>query len=100
MANPKFNVGEVVILQSNKSPHLNGEYTVLAIVYNGGTYQGYNCDFNRPFVYDIGLNPPGKKPHLAVEEVLRKRHQPGDMSYSQLIKSLDRPVKHNQLGDA
>ena len=99
MTSPKFHVGEVVILQSNKSPHLNGEYTVLAIVYTGGTYQGYRCNFDQPFAYDVGINAPGEKPHLAAENVLRKRHQPGSMSYNQLIKSLSQPVKHNQLGD-
>ena len=35
MQQPKFKVGEVVILQSKKHPTLNGEYTIREIVWIG-----------------------------------------------------------------
>jgi hypothetical protein len=98
---PKFAVGEVVILQSAKQPHLNGEYTVVAIPRDGTEYMGYRCVFpGTTHAYDIGLRlDAGKpsKPTLARECVLRKKHLPGELSYHQLIKSLDQPVKHNTL---
>jgi hypothetical protein len=97
---PKFTVGEVVILHSDKQPHLNGEYTVVAIPRDGSEYMGYRCQLGGAYAYDVGLRleagNPGK-PTLARECVLRKKHLPGEMSYHQLIKSLDQPVKHNTL---
>jgi hypothetical protein len=93
---PKFAVGEVVILQSDKQPHLNGEYTVVAIPRDGTEYMGYRCMFiGTTHAYDIGLRlDAGKpsKPTLARECVLRKKHLPGELSYHQLIKSLDQSV--------
>jgi len=93
MTQPKFIVGEVVILQSNKSPHLNGEYTVLAIVYTGRAYQGYDCRFDSPYAYDVGLRDPCGKPQLAAERVLR------EPVYFQVWRPLDstaREVRYDQ----
>ena len=94
--NPKFNVGEVVILQSKRFPHMNGEYTVVAIPRDGTEYMGYRCVFPEiAYAYDVGLRmdagKPGK-PTLVRECVLRKKHLPGELSYHQLIKSLDMPA--------
>ena len=101
MANPKFSVGEVVILQSDKQPHLNGEYTVVAIPRDGTEYMGGRCVFiGTTHAYDIGLRmDAGKpaKPKLVTECVLRKKNFPGEMSYHQLIKSLDQPVKRGDF---
>jgi hypothetical protein len=100
MAIPKFSVGEVVILQSAKQPHLNGEYTVVAIPRDGTEYMGYRCALGGAYAYDVGLRleagKPGK-PTLARECVLRKKHLPGELSYHQLIKSLDQPVKRGDF---
>jgi hypothetical protein len=101
MANPKFSVGELVILQSKRFPHLNGEYTVVAIPLDGTEFIGYRCVFPEiAYAYDVGLRmdagKPGK-PTLVRECLLRKKHLPGELSYHQLIKSLDQPVKHNTL---
>ena len=98
---PKFAVGEVVILQSAKQPHLNGEYTVVAIPRDGTEYMGYRCVFpGTTHAYDIGLRLDAvkpSKPTLARECVLRKKHLPGDLSYRQLIKALDQPVRRGDF---
>ena len=89
---PKFSVGELVILASNQRPDLNGEHTVIAIPEDGETYMGFGCNFATGYAYDIGIRSTGGRPILAAENVLRKKHLPGELSYHQLIKSLDQPV--------
>jgi len=56
MANPKFSVGEVVILQSGDHAYLNGEHTVIAVVEGGERYQGWlSADPPGVFGYDLGV---------------------------------------------
>jgi hypothetical protein len=92
MAIPKFSVGEVVILVCTERPDLNGEHTVIAIPVHGETYMGFNCNFIMGYGYDIGIRSPAGRPIIAAENALRKKHIPGELSYHQLIKSLDQPV--------
>jgi hypothetical protein len=94
---PKFSVGEVVILACNERADLNGEYTVIAIPADGEKYLGFKCDFVMGYAYDIGIRSPAARPILAAENALRKKHLPGELSYHQLIKSLDQPVKRGDF---
>lgn len=82
---PKFEVGEVVLLQSVMLPECNGEYTVLARecgryrVPSGELYEGFK------YLLDDD-NKDGW-----VERSLRKKHQPGELSFEELMHSLSSP---------
>jgi hypothetical protein len=97
--NPKFSVGEVVILQSVNRPDLNGEYSVLIVVnekmayecpitgkkiINGGDCVGY--------VLDDGALDETDTCCQWKESALRKKHQPGEQSFTDLMASLKNPV--------
>lgn len=81
---PKFSVGEVVILQSKEAPQCNGECTVLEVECFG-SWTGY-----------VTTTPPPEgrdKAALWCESALRKKHQPGDMSFTELMVNLSQPVQ-------
>lgn len=78
--NPKFSVGEIVILQSKHYPALNGEYTVTQVIHEP------NFDWDGNLV-DYGYNLAGSTISWA-EHALRKRHQKGDMSFKELMSDL------------
>lgn len=88
---PKFEVGEVVLLRSKKCPQLNGEYTVESLehwnsVRNSMTGELYGAGF----LYQLaGVKAPGADGWL--ESSLRKKHQPGEMSFDSLMASLSSP---------
>lgn len=95
--NPKFSVGEIVIVQSPGYPETNGEYSVLKIL----TYQEYQhyCSgqFKAPgelFIYKLeGYMATGKidsecKTDCVSEPSLRKKQQKGDMSFKELMSDL------------
>lgn len=75
---PKFEVGEVVLVVSPIDPAVNGEYTILDV---GFSLYRFQPD------YDIGL----KDGRRALESSLRKKHQPGEMSFDSLMASLSSP---------
>lgn len=100
MNQPKFSVGEVVILQSKSRPKMNGEYTVCCIlrkgdsgidIHTGVSFQnshddlGYILD-DRSMVEDVGGGCL-----LSIswhESALRKKHQPGTESFSEIMQRL------------
>lgn len=103
--NPKYSVGEVVILQSQALPDYNGEYTVYKIITAGEVSV---CRITgRRYSYTIKLGDYGyllDSPKInkfcpeGVEAVwaeisLRKKHEPSQMSFQSLIQSINSPVK-------
>lgn len=104
MTQPKFAVGEVVILQSIDFPHLNGEKTVLMIVSPGEVYA---CPLNGRFVRSVAasigyildggcVSERGSAMQWE-ESALRKRHQPGEHSWQDLKTILNLPVSRTEL---
>lgn len=98
---PKFEVGEVVILQSKSQPESNGEYTVAVVLMEGmrvvcrlGSGVGMlgsdtaSYLFTEP-VRDLA-HPKGKEV-LWAESALRKKHLPGELSFTNLMASLSSP---------
>lgn len=106
---PKFSVGEVVILQSVNRPDLNGECTIGAVVTRQGQATedrvhpagfvirkgeriaaGYVLQELMPY----STTTDGHKCELLwAESALRKKHQPGDMSFTELMVNLSQPVQ-------
>ena len=79
---PKFEVGEVVLLQSKDFPECNGECTVLDIadhVVHGAVYK-----------LNINHNVEGWMDYWK-ESALRKKHTPGEMTFDNLMASLSSP---------
>jgi len=82
MTQPKFSVGEEVILCSKNCPEFNGEYTVVASFYGetfsrqGKRYIGWNYDLDSTHV------------NYWWETALRKKHKPSDMSFDSLMNSI------------
>jgi len=97
---PKFSVGEVVILQSVSCPQWNGEYSVLMVIPYGTSYEcpffGTSCDNDDSYGYGYILDDPrlhdvvhGLQCSISwAEHALRKKHQPGELSYTELLESL------------
>lgn len=100
MTNPKFFPGEVVILQSVKYPEFNGEHIIRRIIKDGDEYKcrhsGKTLVFgtSSPIVYileDIltAKSEKGSIIELGWEEsALRKKHIPGEMSFTELMETL------------
>lgn len=99
MKMPLFVVGEVVVLQSKKSPELNGEHQVIEVVAPGETVviDGINKKNNLPrHVYRLGvIGPTGTG--FWYESALRKRHQPGEYSFDGLKQILAMPVSRGDF---
>lgn len=98
---PKFAVGEVVILQSTSSPEYNGEDTVVEIIkpgcitqdriYGGSVKytftEGFAYKLEMAIITDIGDN--GRPCEVGWDEsALRKKQEPGEISFMQLMNSL------------
>lgn len=75
--NAKFSEGEVVILQSVHYPEENGETTVLSM------------RFKENPINTITLEGKTGEWH---ECAIRKRQQPGTLTYDQLMQSLRSPI--------
>lgn len=98
--NPKFSVGEVVILQSKTRPEFNGECTISevirpgesyicrvtgVVVWSGTKYICYLIDEKHHMTpCDNGLMTTG----MWAEFSIRKKHHPGELSYTELLESL------------
>ncbi|MCY1440237.1 hypothetical protein D9M71_565020 [compost metagenome] len=86
MSRPLFEVGEVVLLRSQYLPECNGEATVLSVL--RGREVNASGDFIREaFVYRLTIQNPNPKRGWA-ESALRKKHQPGEQSFRDLIQTL------------
>jgi hypothetical protein len=89
--NPLFSVGEVVILQSDAFPSLNCECTVLEIVPPGGYSLCGLLNTQKKTGYKTEVISPRGSQWWA-ESALRKKHQPGEHSFTDLMASLKNPV--------
>lgn len=100
--NPKFSVGEVVIVQSPYYPEQNGEYEVEEVFtyaefleYCKGAFKS-DC---KTFIYRLkGYSATGKinpenKTDCVSEPSLRKKHLPGEQSFKDLMTTLKSPQK-------
>lgn len=98
---PRFSVGEVVILQSPNRPEFNGEDTVLEVLYSGDASMDrvVGCllkyDFASPIAYKLQNSIPQQNDYegnkcegIWRESSLRKKQEPGEMSFMQLMSSL------------
>ena len=101
---PKFEVGEVVILQSVDNPEFNGEYSVHMIVSPGQVYidpfhgtewkddgRGIGYILNDPRLSDTDDGPLASITWS--EDALRKKHLPGSLSFRDLVQTLKDPSK-------
>lgn len=98
---PKFSVGEVVILHSVSRPELNCEDTILEVIEPNNTsidriYGGVvRHKFARGYGYKLentkisGVTEEGLScEKVWAESALRKKQEPGEMSFMQLMSSL------------
>lgn len=97
---PKFSVGEVVILQSVDAPEWNGEYSVVMVIDGDEEFQDPHRDIlcvshgeGYGYILDCsdlcGIGDTGRVVSLCwMQSSLRKKHQPGELSYSELLQSL------------
>jgi hypothetical protein len=106
---PKFEVGEVVILQSKSQPEFNGEYTVRSVSFtgekrpdrfhpSGQVYTSYLKDGSKGYAYvleeiviDSSTESGIKIEGSWAESALRKKHLPGELSFTDLMASLSSP---------
>lgn len=79
---PKFEVGEVVLLRSEDFPECNGECTVLGMYHRDPVGYCYYLDF----VHHVDGFADAWK-----ESSLRKKHTPGELSFTDLMASLSSP---------
>lgn len=98
--NPKYSVGEVIILQSRSLPEYNGEYVVQNIYKPGEKKMcqaGSNIAITDPyrFTYDLGFSFEWRGAVISTfqEVALRKKHEPSQMSFQSLIQGINNPVK-------
>ena len=94
MTQPKFNIGEVVILQHKNHTNLDGEYTVLDII----DRQTFNMEnpmwrCNGAYGYDLGVilrhgSGNGSTSKYLGETHLSKKHKPSEDSLSQMMDKL------------
>lgn len=100
MSIPKFFPGEVVILQSVKYPEFNGEHIVRRIMKDDDEYKCRHSGkilvngTSSPILYileDI-LTAKSEKGSIVEigweESALRKKHIPGEMSFTELMTAL------------
>lgn len=108
---PKFQEGEVVILQSASSPDLNGEVIIHKIIYDGMEHldrvsgqtllapEGYGIGYLIDPVYFQSYDKVsgGLCEIVWNESALRKKHKGSDMNFQQLMSSLNSPITREQL---
>lgn len=97
MSEPKFKVGEEIILQSKNQPESNGEYTVIDVITDGKVFE---CritgnKMRRTGRYGVGYmldgaiakGESGMETSWA-ESALRKKYPPSEYSYTELMDKL------------
>lgn len=95
---PKFEVGEVVILQSKSLPEHNGEYVIVfysvAEIGSLFTYKNTSYRHNKECIAYFLDGPLDLKGDdiLWSESALRKKHIPGELSFTNLMASLSSPM--------
>ena len=102
--NPKYSVGELVLLQSRQYPEYDGEYCVDKILFKEeinrcritGSLHFCSSVENGPLSYILSQSHKCKKTGREIfwaEVALRKKHEPSQMSFQSLIQSINSPVK-------
>lgn len=82
---PKYEVGEVVLLQSVARPELNGEYVVEDVHFGSAITATQRIEFTG-YLYGLeGLDCNW------IETSLRKKHTPGELTFENLMASLSSP---------
>lgn len=109
MNHPKFAVGEVVILQSIEAPEFNGEHAVIMTPIAGEVFTdpvtGVLCRQNSighfGYILDdaemVRQSSTGRWAAISwSESALRKKHQPGTESFSEIMQRLtvDQAIKN------
>ena len=92
MSEPKYSVGEVVILQSVSRPEMNGQYAVTQVVRAGGTYTsqylgGVHIALDKHNTASYELDGCDNVA-LWAERALRKKHQGSDDSFEEMVSKL------------
>lgn len=102
MKKPLFEIGEEVILQSKTFPEYNAEYVVEEVIEKDQPVRcrltgdriyssdGYSYRFSIPLLhkhYTDGTEC------LMDESALRKKHKPSELSFQELVSSLNTPIK-------
>jgi len=103
MSIPKFAVGEVVIVACSQFPIHDGEHTIRGILEPGSIY------FDRLAHRDLRTVPVGATSPFGYimeavlddtdgfeviydERALRKKHQPGELSFEELVNEQKQPA--------
>lgn len=92
---PKFKVGEEVILQSRRFPELSGECKVLEVKYNPDGFY-YDIDGIRTgcyFCYKLTIESPDPQAPWWSEVVIKKKYFPSSESFDKLMSSLKQPQR-------
>ena len=89
--NPLFSVGEVVILQSVNWPECNGDATVMEHVANGDLSAYGKINRSGYYAYRLDVIASNGNPWWR-QSALRKKHQPGEQSFTELMQTLKSPV--------
>ena len=102
MNTPKFKVGEEVILQSKGYLEYNGEYIVESVFTPNQTVTDRisglkSTNMSNCFVYRFTQILKSKKKENVeisfLESALRKKYKPSEVSFSELMTSLNQPIK-------
>jgi hypothetical protein len=84
---PKFQVGEEVILQSKARPECNGECIVTEVT-TGNIKPEDGAPTYRGVAYFTSIEHP--EGYKWAESALKKKHDPGTKSFSQLISDINK----------
>lgn len=100
---PKFEQGEVAILQTTTHPHLNGEVIVHHVMELIDGKKIYHPDYPGKvfftkvlvdkFVYDVGYRNEQDYPIFCDERELRKKHKPSEFSFDDLMANLNSKIQ-------
>lgn len=98
-----YEVGEVVILESHSHPEFNGEYPVLGVYKLNKEDMTVVCEdigktlkfktLSTDFVYNLGNFLDAAHYTLNDETELRKKHEPSQQSFKDLMTTLKSPQK-------
>lgn len=99
--NPKFSIGEQVILQSLVQPESNGEYEIQSILFYNDTIddrldESYVliCAGDVGYLFTEPLKETGFSNEVIwAESALRKKHEPSQLSFNSLMDNLKLPQK-------
>jgi hypothetical protein len=97
---PKYSEGEIVILQSANFPEYSGEYEVFKVLFYNDEFPDrldktvmIVCDGPIGYVLTEALaDKLGTSEVIWAEHSLRKRQEPGQMGYKELMASLKNSV--------